>query len=132
MLVVRGRPTREAPTWKTKPTPAHKWERSLISLRRASRPGLLFATAPFLAGVHSAYEVAARKWEQQGFGWFDALADVILPRVGLGLTLAVAVYLMVHAVGSLLSRLDCIALAAQTATRFQSGSLTPPFGPLSP
>ena len=48
--------------------PRAQMGRSMISLRRASRPGLLFAAAPLLAGVYSAYEVVARKWEQQGFG----------------------------------------------------------------
>ncbi|ODR98277.1 hypothetical protein AUC69_10345 [Methyloceanibacter superfactus] len=95
----------------------------MILPRRACRLGLLFATAPFLAGVFSAYETVARKSEQQALGWFDTLAYEVFPRVGLGLLLAVAVYLLVHAASSWLSRLGDIALAAQTATRVQSCNL---------
>jgi len=99
----------------------------LISVRRANRLGLLFAAATFLAGVSSAYDVVARKSEQQGYSWIDAFAYEVVPRVGLGLVLAVAVYFLVHAVGAFLSRLDQIASAAQAATRVIPRDLTPLF-----
>jgi hypothetical protein len=89
----------------------------LILPSRVIRPGLLFAAPPFLAGVYSAFETAAPKSEQHGFSWLDAIAYEVVPRVGFGLVLAVAVYLIVRAIDAWISHLRNIALAAQVATR---------------
>jgi hypothetical protein len=92
----------------------------LFSLKRASRPGLLFASIPLVAAMYDAYEVAGRGSEPQVFSFVYEL----VPRLGLALIVAFAVFCLFQAALSVLLRLDHVSVAAQAATRGQSSSLT--------
>lgn len=93
------------------------WGAQSVSSRRFHGLGLFYAAIPVLAGAVSAYEVATSPG-QNAVNWLT----IIVPRLSLTLILALMVFGLFRAVGSLLTRLHGVALAAQPTWQFISSN----------
>jgi hypothetical protein len=86
-----------------------------MSSRRFHGRGLFYAAIPVLAGAYSAYEVATNQLERQhAINWMT----IFVPRLGFAFVLALLVYGLFRAAGSLVERLHGVAVAAQPTWRF--------------
>jgi hypothetical protein len=86
-----------------------------MSSRRFHGLGLVYATIPVLAGAYSAFEVATTSLERHtAVNWLT----IFVPRLGLAFVLALLVYGLFRAAGSLVERLHGVAVAAQPTWRF--------------
>jgi hypothetical protein len=86
-----------------------------MSSRRFHGLGLFYAAIPVLAGAYSAYEVATNQLERQhAINWMT----IFVPRLGFAFVLALLVYGLFRAAGSLVERLHGVAVAAQPTWRF--------------
>jgi hypothetical protein len=90
-----------------------------MSAQRVSRGfhrlGVLYAAIPVLAAAYDAYEVATIELQRQHtINWLT----IFVPRLGLALVLALLVYGLFRAAGSLVERLHGVAVAAQPTWKF--------------